>query len=67
MSQQRHKKRSRNQPVAPDDGMLPKSSPSPVRTAEPVADEHGYLAIGLATSAMAIVALLTIMIISAAT
>jgi hypothetical protein len=67
MSQQRNRKQSRNRAAAPDDGLLPALSPSPGQTAEPVADEHGYLAIGLAASAMAIVALLTIMIILAAT
>ena len=67
MSQNRPQKRSK----AHAKGTVPATSPEPIPATsvemDLVADHHGYLAIGLAAVAMVFVALLTVMIMMAAT
>jgi hypothetical protein len=63
LSQQRQKKRTRAHSESPE------ATPNDLATTgsrEFIPDEHGYLAIGMAAGAMAIVAVLTLMIMLAA-
>jgi predicted lipid-binding transport protein (Tim44 family) len=64
MSQQRRKQRPQTQPVSKT--RVPDAAAALAGAGNEVPDEHGYLAIGLATGGMAFVLFLTVMILMAA-